>query len=50
MARYRKFLVALGGAALTGVCVLADQGALGQWGAVVLAFATAVGVRQVPNA
>ena len=50
MAKYRKFFVALVGAVLAAGCALADQGVLGQWGAVVVALATAVGVRQVPNA
>lgn len=47
--KYKKAVVAAAGAgALLGV-QLADLGAFGKWSAVVLAVATALGVRQVKN-
>ena len=46
-AEHRKFLVALGGAALTAIS-LAWPDAV--WVAVVVSVATALGVNQVPNA
>lgn len=48
--RYRKFFVALLGAAMTAGTALADSGVLGDWGPVLIALITAVGVERIPNA
>lgn len=57
MSRYRKALVALGGAALQALAyaaTAADSGLLPEawrpWASVVIALATALGVYRVPNA
>lgn len=47
--KYKKFVVATAGSAALVALSLADLGAFGKWSAVVIAVATALGVRQVKN-
>lgn len=50
VAYFRKFIVALIGAATIAVTQGLINGSAAKWTAIIVGFATAVGVRQVPNA
>lgn len=50
VAYFRKFIVALVGAATIAVTQGLINGSAAKWTAIIVGFATAVGVRQVPNA
>lgn len=50
VAYFRKFIVALVGAATIAITQGLIEGTAAKWVAIALGFATAVGVRQIPNA